>query len=190
MKFNRQVLPLFVMQTFNWSTTGAGLIFIALYVSGFAGAYINKIISQAGPRVSGATAFMLVANTWILMRLVEQNTTEDLVLLVGLLTLLGMAISTIEIIAMAEIFRAIDDHEKDTPEALDSLVPRAYALFHIAFAGGQLLGPTLAGLLEVYAGWATMTTTLGLLCGFMLVIVLRFGQKQLDTTATERNVSV
>ncbi|KAJ5088062.1 hypothetical protein N7456_011678 [Penicillium angulare] len=183
-------LPIFVTQNFGWNSTGAGFMLIALHVSGFAGGYMNKIISQAGLRVPGATAFILVANVWILMRLVTQNSTGDIVLLVGLLIVLGMAIFTIEIVTLAEIFRAIEDHEGNDPDALNSLVPRACALFHIAFAGGQFLGPILAGLLDVYAGWATMTTILGLMSGLMVAVVLGFHKRRLDTAESEGGILI
>ncbi|KAJ5286987.1 hypothetical protein N7478_002673 [Penicillium angulare] len=183
-------LPVFVMQNFGWSSTAVGFMLIALHISGFAGGYMSNIISQAGIRVPGATAFILAANAWILMRLVTQNSTGDIVLLVGLLTMLGMAIFAMEIVTMAEISRAIEDHEKHDPDALSSLVPRAYALFHIAFAGGQLLGPILAGLLEVYVGWPTMTTTLGFISGLMVAVVLRFDKRRLDTAENEGGILI
>lgn len=43
------------------------------------------------------------------------------------------------------------------------MVVTQYALFTTAYAGGMLVGPLWAGLVETSAGWTTMCWSLGLL---------------------------
>lgn len=72
---------------------------------------------------------------------------------------------------MTEVSQAVDDYEIEFPGAFGekSPVAQAYALFNMAFAGGQLLGPILAGGIRVWAGWDSMTLVIGLVCGLTAV---------------------
>ncbi|KAJ6172311.1 hypothetical protein N7470_001378 [Penicillium chermesinum] len=159
-------LPLFIMETFHWSSGGAGLIFIASSVPSLAGVYIGKGIERAGNRIPGVSALLGCAAAWILMRLVTDNTIPQVVLLISLLLLMGLGIVVIEIISMTEVSLIIDDYETRFPGIFGdkSPVAQAYAMFNMAYAGGQLLGPILAGGVRVQAGWGTMTLVLGLVC--------------------------
>jgi len=165
------------METFGWSSSGAGLIFVASSVPSFAGVYIGKAIPRFGIRTLGTMAFLLASGCWILMRLVESYTITQIVLLIGLLLLLGLAIVTIEVVSMTEVFQVIEDFELEFPGAFGETSPvaQAYALFNMAFAGGQLLGPILAGGMRVHAGWSVMTLIIGLLCGVMALPIALFG---------------
>ena len=101
------------------------------------------------------------------MRLVAADTPIDISVLVCLLFLQGSAIVTLEITSMTEVSQVVGEYEDEHPGAFGekSPVAQAYALFNMAFAGGQLLGPIVAGGIRVRAGWDIMTLVLGLLCG-------------------------
>jgi MFS family permease len=165
------------METFGWTSSGAGLIFIASSVPSFAGVYLGKAIPRVGIRALGTAAFLLASGSWMLMRFVETDTTPHIILLIILLLLLGLAIVTIEVVAMTEVFQVIEDFELEYPGAFGekSPVAQSYALFNMAFAGGQLLGPILAGGMRVHAGWGVMTLVLGALCGVTAVPIAYFG---------------
>ncbi|KAJ5365367.1 hypothetical protein N7517_008253 [Penicillium concentricum] len=156
-------LPLFVIEKFHWSPSGAGLIFVVPAIASFSTIYIAEHASKIGSRIIGAVAFMLVAMSWFLMQLVKHNTTNDKVLLVGILAVLGASISTIQMIAMTEVSYAVEEHEAEFPGAFGDTLPiaQAYALFNMGLAGGQLLGPVIAGTIRVHAGWSALMVTLG-----------------------------
>lgn len=101
------------------------------------------------------------------MRLVDHNTIGQIILLVTLLLVLGLTIVTNEITAMTEVFQVIEDYEAEFPGSFGERGPVAqgYALFNMAFAAGQLLGPILAGGLKVKAGWGAETSIIGILYG-------------------------
>ncbi|KAJ5097642.1 hypothetical protein N7456_008363 [Penicillium angulare] len=166
-------LPLFTMQTFNWGSTGAGLIFLAVSVPTFFGVYIGEAMDRIGVRILGSTAFAAGSICWILMRFVTSNSTEHIVLLVILLFCLGLAFATIEIASMTEVAGIIDDYETEHPGAFGGKSPIAqgYAMFNMAFAGGQLVGPLIAAALRVHAGWSAMTLVLGVICGVVAIPV-------------------
>lgn len=161
------------MDTFNWSSGGIGLALVVLSIPSFAGISIGKAINKIGVRILSASGFTLASGSWLLMALVRTNTAGDIALLIGLLLVLGLAIVTIEVTAMTEVSQVISDYEEQSPGVFGdkSPVAQTYALFNMAFAGGQLLGPLLAGYLRVQAGWTTMTLVLGLVCGLTAVVL-------------------
>jgi MFS family permease len=159
------------MDTFKWSSSGAGLIFATTAIPSFAGVYVGKLISRFGARIPGTIAFVIATISWIAMRFVNSNTATDVTLLVALLLLQGVSIVFVEITAMTEVSQVVGDYEIEFPGAFGdkSPVAQAYALFNMAFAGGQLLGPILAGGIRVWAGWNTMTLIIGLVCGLTAI---------------------
>ncbi|KAJ5664672.1 hypothetical protein N7462_011485 [Penicillium macrosclerotiorum] len=171
------VLPLYVMDKFHWSSSGAGLIFVASSVPSFAGVYAGKLINRVGARVPGAVAFTVAAVAWILLRLVQHNTKTDITLLITLMFIQGLATVVIEVVSMTEVSQAVGDYEAQYPGAFgkESPVGQAYALFNMAFAAGQLLGPILAGGMRIHTGWSGMTLVLGILCGMTAVLFGLFG---------------
>jgi MFS family permease len=166
-----QTLPLYVMQTFNWSSAGAGLIFVASSIPSFLGVHIGKMIPRLGVRLLATSAFLVASIAWILMRLVTHNTTNDVILLTALLLIEGLAIVTVEVTSTTEASAVVADYEEENPGVFGdkSPVAQAYALFNMAFAGGQLLGPLLAGGMRVHTGWSGMTLILGVVCAVTAV---------------------
>lgn len=175
------------METFGWSSGGAGLIFVASSVPSFAGVQIGKLTNKVGVRIPAAIAFLISACVWISMRFVNDNTTTDIVLLTTLLLILGLAIVTVEVTSMTEVSQVVGDYEIENPGAFGdkSPVAQAYALFNMAFAAGQLLGPILAGGMRIHAGWAAMTLLLGVLCGVTAIPIGLFSGAQPKTVEAE-----
>ena len=180
------------METFHWGPTGAGLIFVALSVPSLAGVQIGKAVDRIGVRIIGAVSFLGAACALILMRLVTKGTIEHIILQVFLLLLLGLAVVCIEISTMTEVSQVIGDYESRFPGSFGdkSPVAQAYALFNMAFAGGQLLGPIMAGGIRVHGGWGTMTLVLGLLCAVVAAPFGLFSGVQPRATETESDTTV
>ncbi|EFE32716.1 MFS multidrug transporter, putative [Trichophyton benhamiae CBS 112371] len=156
-------LPLFVMERFHWSSGGAGLIFMVPAIASFSTIYIAALASKIGHRIVAAAAFMLAGVSCFIMQLVQHDTTNDKVLLAGILFVLGACIATAEMIAMTQVIYAIEEHEAECPGTFGATLPiaQAYALFNMALAAGQLLGPVATGVIRVHAGWHALMITLG-----------------------------
>ncbi|RJE23175.1 transporter [Aspergillus sclerotialis] len=153
-------LPLFVMKTFDWSSRGAGLIFLSFSVPSLAGSFAGKLVDQFGARRPGFVTGTVTGAATICLRFVQSNTTTDKVLLTGLLAIIGLGILVLQIIAMTEVSMVV--YEREGESIGKSPIALAYALFNMAYAAGQLVGPILAGLLRVHAGWKTMTLVFGI----------------------------
>lgn len=178
------------MHTFGWSTTGAGLILIVLSLPCFAGVQIGKLIDRVGVRTVGSIGFVISGCGWILMRLITANNTGQVILLVFLLIVLGLSVLITQICSMTEVSQVVGDHDFENPGAFGAKSPiaQAYALYNMSFAGGQVLGPVIAGAVRVKAGWGAMTLVLGLLAGLSAIPMAFFSGPPRRKTEEDENI--
>ncbi|KAK5134708.1 hypothetical protein LTR08_006223 [Meristemomyces frigidus] len=158
------ILPLFVRDTFHWNSTGAGLIFLPLVVSSFMGPVVGWASDKYGPRWFATAGFAIACPFLILLRLVYENTLHQKVLLCALLALVGLTLTLILTPMMAEITYAVDAKTRSRPPGYfgkNGAYAQAYSLFNMAWAGGCLVGPLLAGLVNQHAGWGVTVLILG-----------------------------
>jgi MFS family permease len=168
------ILPLYVRDTFNWTSLGAGLIFLPIVVVSFMGPIVGYLSDKHGPRYYAIAGYVLACPFLILLRLVNHNSLKQKVLLCALLALIGFCL-TLEITPMmAEITYAVDAKARRRPEGFfgkNGAYAQAYSLFNIAWAAGCMIGPLLGGLLNQAHGWGTATLVLGLLSAFTAIPV-------------------
>ncbi|KAK3622327.1 hypothetical protein LTR56_018163 [Elasticomyces elasticus] len=158
------ILPLFVRDTFGWNSTGAGLIFLPLVLASFFGPIVGWASDKIGPRWLATTGFVLSCPFLILLRLVDRDTLQQKVLLCALLALVGVGLTLVLIPMMAEITYAVDAKAQRHPPGFfgrNGAYAQAYSLFNMAWAGGCMVGPLLAGLVNQKAGWGPTTLILG-----------------------------
>ncbi|PGH15563.1 hypothetical protein AJ79_02345 [Helicocarpus griseus UAMH5409] len=159
-------LPLFVMDKFGWAPSKVGILFLIFSLPCLFGVFIGKGADLWGSRVFGTLGFVLAAPPLILLRLVQHNTTGHQVLLGALLVIIGFGITDVQVITMTEISHAVDQLEESDPVLFSgpSAMGQGYALYNMAFATGQLLGPIIGGFVITSVGWAGMNLTLGIIC--------------------------
>ena len=160
------ILPLFVRDTFHWNSTGAGLIFLPLVVSSLIGPVVGWATDKYGPRWFATAGFVTACPFLILLRLVHEDTLHQKVLLCALLALIGLTLTLILTPMMAEITYAVDAKARRHPPGYfgkNGAYAQAYSLFNMAWAGGCLVGPLLAGLVNQHAGWGVTVLSLGIL---------------------------
>jgi len=136
------ILPLFVRDTFNWNSSGAGLIFLPMMIPSFIGPVIGNLCDKHGPRWYATSGCVLACPCLILLRLVQHNTIQQKVLLCALLALIGLTLTLILTPIMAEIAYAVDAKAKKRPEGFlgrNGAYAQAYSLFNMAWAAGSLM---------------------------------------------------
>ena len=158
------VIPLFVQQTFHWSSIGAGLVFLAIFIPSFLSPLIGWASDRYGPRWLTVSGFLFAVPFWILLRLITHDSIGQKVLLCALMTLIGIALALVMPPLMAEITYVVEAKEKQSPGRYGSTgaYAQAYGLFVMAFATGTLVGPIWAGYARDGAGWGTMCWSLAL----------------------------
>ena len=83
------VLPLFVKHTFLYTSTGAGLIFLAITIPSTLGTIIGALSDRYGTRLVSLLGFALTTPCLALMGLATDNSIGHQVTLISLLVLIG-----------------------------------------------------------------------------------------------------
>lgn len=186
-------LPLFVKDTFEWDSIGAGLIFLPLVVVSFFGPVIGYISDKSGPRWLATAGFILACPCIILLRLVDHNSMGQKVLLCALLALIGVTLTLILTPILAEMTYAVDEKEKRSPPGVfgkHGAYAQAYSLLNMAWAAGCFCGPLLAGLVNEAHGWATANLILGCVSLFAALPTVIFTGGNIFALRNERRAAM
>ena len=193
------VLPLFVKHTFGWGSAGAGLIFLTIAAPAVIGPLAGWLSDNYGPRWISASGLLLTSVLVVLLRLVHDESKAQVILLCFLLTMIGgkysllCRLSSRRGIADAGPYLAgiglncctaplagdlsftVEQSEKARPGQFgqNGAYAQAFALLNSAVAGAIILGPTIAGLVQVKVGWAGFTIVLAVVCASGALPVVR-----------------
>ncbi|KAF7569063.1 AraJ, Arabinose efflux permease [Pyrenophora tritici-repentis] len=163
------VLTIHAADTFNWNSTGAALLFLPIVIPSFLAPLWGWICDKYGGRYLVVVGFLCACPPLVCLRFVNENTIKDKVLLCALLALTGLFIGMTFAPVMAEISAVTEAKERKMLESgrpgfgKGGAFAQAYALFNVAFAGGCMAGPLLAGFIVEDSGWSTMAAVLGAL---------------------------
>ncbi|KAF2733777.1 MFS general substrate transporter, partial [Polyplosphaeria fusca] len=155
------VLPLFVNATFDWTALQAGLLFLTIAIPALAGPLAGALSDKFGAKWVAVAGFLLTTPPLLLLRLVDHNSKEQMILLCGLLTLAGSTIIFFLSPLGAECtFVADEQSEKSQCDMFAS----SFSLMNCSLAAAGILGPLAAGGLQEIYGWDVTTIALGVLC--------------------------
>jgi MFS family permease len=163
------VLTIHAANLFGWNSTGAALLFLPIVIPSFLAPAFGWFSDRYGGRYPVAVGFLGACPPLICLRFVDQNTLNDKVILCALLALVGLFLSLTFPPIMAEISGVVEAKEESMLVAgragfgPGGAYAQAYGLFNMAFAGGCMVGPLLAGFIAEDKGWSTMALVLGIL---------------------------
>lgn len=166
------VLALFVQDTFDWNSTAAGIIFLAIFLPGFVAPFVGWLSDRYGAKWPSVSGFIATIPALVCLRFVTENTLEQKALLAVILAILGTALAFSNTPLMAEISYAIEAEEAANPGCFGDkgAFGVGYGLFTMAFALGGVVGPLLAGYVVASAGWGTMTWSFAVLAASAAVV--------------------
>ncbi|SMQ49486.1 unnamed protein product [Zymoseptoria tritici ST99CH_3D1] len=159
------ILPLFVRDTFSWSSLGAGLIFLPIVIASLLGPWIGGLADRYGPRWLATSGFILATPFLVLLRLVDHNSLSQKVMLCAFLVVIGLGLNLALVPLMAEITYAVQAKAARAEVGAfgrNGAYAQAYGLFNMAWAAGSMIGPLLAGLIVEAHGWSLATLILGI----------------------------
>ncbi|CAK7208496.1 hypothetical protein SCUCBS95973_000122 [Sporothrix curviconia] len=154
------VLPLYVQETFNWSSTAAGLIFFSLFIPPLVlSPPVGMLADRWGAKWLSLAGFVAMVPLLVCLRFIDHDSIHQKVLLGVLLSLLGVALTFSNVPLMAEISFTIEAEEERNPGVWGSkgVYGIGYGLFNTAFALGSAGGSLLAGYIHADFGWAAMS---------------------------------
>ncbi|RYP27659.1 hypothetical protein DL767_007589 [Monosporascus sp. MG133] len=152
------VLALFVQNTFHWTSTAAGIIFLAIFLPGFISPLVGWLSDRYGPKWLSFSGFCASVPLLVCLRFVDGDTVGDKVLLCSLLALLGCAFAFSVTPLMAEISYGIEALAARHPGIFGEkgVYGLGYGLFTMSFALGGTIGPLWSGYVVAGAGWGTL----------------------------------
>lgn len=167
------VLPLFVKNTFNWTSTAAGLIFICVMIPGFGAPLVGVLADRYGARWPSLAGFVASVPLLVCLRFVTESSIGHKVLLGALLVLMGTTLTFCNTPLMAEITYAIEEKEARRPGmwGVNGVYGVGYGLFTTAFALGGTAGSLLSGYVVAGPGWGTATWALAIWCAAGVPVV-------------------
>lgn len=169
------VLTIHAANLFGWNSTGAALLFLPIVIPSFLAPAFGWFSDKYGGRYPVAVGFLGACPPLICLRFVDENTINDKVILCALLALTGLFLSLTFPPIMAEISSVVEAKEKNMLAVgragfgPGGAYAQAYGLFNMAFAGGCMVGPLLAGFIAEDRGWSTMALVLGILSAITAV---------------------
>ncbi|KAI9642954.1 hypothetical protein NHQ30_008688 [Ciborinia camelliae] len=151
------VLALFVKETFHWSSLSAGLIFLCLAIPGLSGPLVGRLSDSLGPRWIAVIGCTLTAVPLILMRVVDNDTTEHKIMLCVMLFICVAPVA-------ADLSLVVGEIEMENPGKFGpgGAYAQAYALFNCSMAAATIFGPVFAGAIITHYGWKAMTLAMGM----------------------------
>ncbi|KAL9579163.1 MAG: hypothetical protein Q9212_005266 [Teloschistes hypoglaucus] len=179
------ILPRFVNFTFGWGSLNAGLIFLAISLPSLLGGLFGTLSDRWGPRFLTLIGFAVAVPPLGLLALVRHDGTGQIVLLCFLLALIGTGLNMLLAPLASEMSFVVEEHGKKQPGTMggSKSYAQAYSLFNCALAGGQLVGPTLAGLLYHQTNWTITVVVLAAFCASGAVPVVCFQSFDLHQSA-------
>ncbi|RYP64909.1 hypothetical protein DL771_008541 [Monosporascus sp. 5C6A] len=168
------VLALFVQDTFHWTSTAAGIVFLAIFLPGFISPLVGWLSDRYGPKWLSLGGFCASVPLLVCLRFVDGDSVGDKVLLCFLLALLGCAFSFSGTPLMAEISYVIESLAARHPGIFGEkgVYGLGYGLFTMSFALGGTIGPLWSGYVVAGAGWGTLGWSFAIWAASAAVVVV------------------
>ena len=165
------ILPLRIKTMFHYNSMQVALVFLALSFGSFAGPATGRLSDKVGAKIAVCFGFGTAAPLLILLRLVDHDSKEMLVLLCSLTLLLGISLNMILTPSWSDASYTVDEIMNNEPGIFGTkgAYAQAFGLMNMAYAIGSVVGPLLGGFLVENVGWNDLTLGTGIFCALCVI---------------------
>jgi MFS family permease len=169
------VLPVYIKELFGFNSEQVSLVFLALtmptLLSPLFGELSDRLGSTKWPAVAGLT---LSIPALLLLRMVQEDTKKDLVILIVILVVLGLSFAIGLPPLAAEVMHVVEEIEEKNPGIFGphGATGQAYGLTNAGLGLGCAVGPIAVGFARVEYGWAVAVTSMAVMSAIAIVPVL------------------
>lgn len=151
------------METYKWSSTKAGLVFLGISLPSFLSIPMSRYGRNWKRRRVVAIELVLALFPLVALRTTDGASSNHQVGFVVLVVVVGFFITTSQAQVMAEVSDAVREIEmaRGINSSQRSGMGTGYAFCSMAIAVGQFVGPLIAGYARMALGWGGMTLVLG-----------------------------
>lgn len=155
------VLPLFVHQTFHWTSLQAGCLFLAIAIPRLTGPLAGLLADKLGARWVAVSGFLLTTPSLVLMMLAKIDSIHDIVVLCAFLALAGSTIIFFLSPLGTDLSAVANEISADT--GMD-MYESAFSLMNSALAAASIIGPLFVGWIQKEVGWTGTCLAMGVMC--------------------------
>lgn len=160
-------IPTKAKELFGFDSLSAGLLFIALVLPYLVlGPIAGWTVDRYGPKPAAVLGFGYLVPVLILLRLVREGDTTQIVIYCVLLSFCGIGLGVIGSPSIVEASYVVDKYTKANPEFFGANGPYAqlYAINSMVFSLGLAIGPLVSGSLKDAIGYGNMNMVVAALC--------------------------
>ena len=174
------VFPLRIKTVFGYTSKGVSVLFLALVLPSFIAPVIGIISDRTGARTVVSMGFFGLLPLLTLLGAIDHPGTGQLEALWVALLFTSICLTSIQTPIFSEVAYVVDECQPADPSGITRKRPaaQAFALLGMAYAGGSLVGPLLAGPVSEKVGWQIMITGIGIVssvCGIPCLLFLKGG---------------
>lgn len=164
-------LTIHVKDLFGFNSMYAALMFLALATPSFLEPVVGKLSDKFGPRYLVTFGLLLLTPLLIILRIPDHNTTNQIVLFVALLAIVGFGIAFLFAPIMGELSNVVEAIERKNPGKFGPGrgFGQAYGWLNVFYSLGSLIGPFHSGGVFEKDGWGMMVLSLGIICAISAV---------------------
>lgn len=185
------VLPVYVKESFGFNSEQVSLVFIALtmptLLSPLFGGLSDRLGSTKWTAVAGLT---LSIPALLLLRLVQEDSKKDLIILEILLVVLGLSFAIGLPPLAAEVMHVVEEIEEKNPGifGMYGATGQAYGLTNAGLGLGAVVGPMAAGFMRIEYGWDVAVTCMAVVSAIAIVPVLLVTGGSLWTEHADKDI--
>lgn len=168
-------IPTNALELYGFDSLKSGLLFIALVLPCLLlGPIAGWIVDRYGPKPAAVIGYGFLVPILILLRLVQQGGTAQIIQYCVLLALCGLGLGVIGAPALVEASSVVQRYHKTNPDFFGTNGPYAqlFGMNSMVFSAGLTLGPLVSGSLKDTVGYGNMNLVLAVVC--LIVSVLSF----------------